>query len=104
MYYAKSCSSNYVKWEYWTFSRWNDRFITKFSYYGGENIRIILACNTSHIFLPLIYKKVPTLKKYIVNIVDECIYKIQKDDISNIYLLASEGTIKSRVYTDILKK
>ena len=71
---------------------------------GGENIRIILACNTSHIFLPLIYKKVPTLKKYIVNIVDECIYKIQKDNISNIYLLASEGTIKSRVYTDILKK
>ena len=34
---------------------------------GGDNIRIILACNTSHLFLPKIYETIPNAKKHIIN-------------------------------------
>lgn len=65
--------------------------------------KIILACNTSHLFLPRIYTKVPSLKNKVIHIINSCIEKIKKDGIKNVYLLASEGTIDSKIFQDALK-
>lgn len=64
--------------------------------------RIILACNTSHLFLPAIYEKVPELEKKVVHIIYNCVSKIREDGITNVYLLGSEGTIDSRIYQNAL--
>ena len=66
--------------------------------------RIILACNTSHLFLPQIYEKVPELENKILNIIDNCVENILKDGIKQVYLLASEGTIESKIYQEALMK
>lgn len=66
--------------------------------------KIILACNTSHLFLPEIVKSHLELQNRVVNIIDECISKIEKEKIKIVFLLASEGTIDSGVYQDKLSK
>jgi len=70
---------------------------------SGAN-RIILACNTSHLFLPMIYKRAPELKDKIINIIDVTVNKIKNNSINSVYLLASEGTIESKVYSEKLSK
>ena len=70
--------------------------------YSGAN-KIILACNTSHLFLEYIYKKNPDLKNVIVNIIELCVKKIKDDNIKDVYVLASEGTIKSRIYQIVVE-
>ena len=60
--------------------------------------RIILACNTSHLFLPDIYKHVPKLEESVVHIIDTCVEEIVNDNIHATYLLGSEGTIESHIY------
>ena len=64
---------------------------------SGAN-KIILACNTSHLFLPEIYKKVPSLKEKVIHIINNCVEKINNDGIKEIYLIGSEGTIESKIY------
>ena len=64
--------------------------------------RIILACNTSHLFLPQIYDKIPQLKDRVVNIIDNCVDEIKKQSVKSVYLLGSEGIIQSRIYQDNL--
>lgn len=65
--------------------------------------RIIMACNTSHLFLDQIYVKVPELKETVLNIIDSCVDSIVKSNITEVYLLGSEGTIESRIYQNALK-
>ena len=65
--------------------------------------RILLACNTSHLFLPRIYERVPELEGKVIHIIDTCVNQIVKDGIKKIYLLGSEGTIDSHIYQDALK-
>lgn len=65
--------------------------------------KIILACNTSHLFLPQIYKKVPGLEGNVINIITACVDYIAKDGLKEVYLLGSEGTIDSGVYQQALK-
>lgn len=62
---------------------------------------IILACNTSHIFLNDVYEKVPECQYYTINIIEECAKKLSEDNVSKVALIASEGTILSKVYEDI---
>ena len=69
---------------------------------AGAN-RILLACNTSHLFLPKIYEKVPELEDRVVNIIHACVQQLDKDKISSVYLLGSEGTIVSGVYQRALE-
>ena len=66
--------------------------------------KIILACNTSHLFLPKIYEKVPELEEKIVNIIDKTINQIVKDGLNEVYLIGSEGTIDSKIYQNALEK
>lgn len=60
--------------------------------------KIILACNTSHLFLEGVYKRVPEARDYVINIIDVCVNELKKKNIKNAYLLATEGTIVSNVY------
>lgn len=60
--------------------------------------RIILDCNTSHLFLPVIFKTYPELETKVVNIVNMCVSKIAETGTKRIFLLASEGTIDSKIY------
>ena len=66
--------------------------------------RILLACNTSHLFLPQIYKKVPGLQGKVVHIIDACVETIFKKKVKAVYLLGSEGTIDSGIYQNALLK
>lgn len=65
--------------------------------------KIILACNTSHLFLDEIYERKPELKYHIVNIIQECSKSIQDSGVKEVWLLASEGTIDSHIYQDALE-
>lgn len=64
--------------------------------------KIILGCNTSHLFLEEIFKKDPELNELVVNIIDETIKEIKRNKIDKVFLLASEGTIKSCIYQNKL--
>lgn len=66
--------------------------------------KIILACNTSHLFLPKIYESVPELEDKVVHIIDHCVRKIALDNQEKVYLLGSEGTIDSKIYQNALEK
>ena len=66
--------------------------------------RIILACMTSHLFLPKIYEKVPVLKEKVLNLIENCCKKIKEDNIKEVYLLGSEGTIDSKIFQNELAK
>lgn len=60
--------------------------------------KIVLACNTSHLYLPRIFDKFPQLKSIVVDIIDCCVTKILKDNRKDVFLLASEATIQSNIY------
>jgi len=66
--------------------------------------RIILACNTSHLFLPKIYEIVPGLEKSVIHIIQTCVDKIVNNGVGEIFLLGSEGTIESRIYQNALEQ
>lgn len=66
--------------------------------------RIILACNTSHLFLPQIFELLPEAEDKVINIIYNCVEKIEQDGIKEIYLLGTEGTIDSQIYQNILSK
>ncbi len=66
--------------------------------------RIILGCNTSHVFLPDVYEKFPEAKDHVVDMVECCAEQLLNENVRSVYLLATEGTILSRIYDDTLKK
>lgn len=66
--------------------------------------RILLACNTSHLFLPDIYARVPELKEKVIHIVYNCVEVIKENKNESVYLLGSEGTIDSGIYQKALKQ
>ena len=51
--------------------------------------RIVLDCNTSHLFLPLIYQKVPELEEKVVHIIKNCVEEISKKNITHVYVLGT---------------
>ena len=65
---------------------------------------IVLACNTSHLFLPAIYKNVPELEPRVQNIILNCVERIKIDCLKEVFLLGSEGTIESGVYQSALSQ
>lgn len=68
----------------------------------GGATDIVLACNTSHCFLADIYEKRPELRKYILNIIELCAEKIREQDVKEVYLIATEGTIETKIYNGYL--
>lgn len=59
---------------------------------------IILACNTSHVFLPEIHKLVPESVGRIIDIIDTLSLELIDRKINSVSLIASEGTIESGIY------
>ena len=51
--------------------------------------RIILACNTSHLFLPKVYEKVPGLEPLVVHIIKGCVGELVKDGVKEAYVLGT---------------
>ena len=62
--------------------------------------RILLACNTAHLFLPDIMRQVPEADGKIVNIIEVCADELHENDEREVFLLASEGTIDSGIYQE----
>ena len=60
--------------------------------------KLILACNTSHCFLPDIYRNVPEAEGKIISIIDACCERIASAGEKEVSLIASEGTIQSGVF------
>lgn len=60
--------------------------------------RIILACNTSHLFLPKVYELIPEAKNRVIHIIENCVDIIKKNGETEVYLLGTEGTIDSGIY------
>ena len=60
--------------------------------------KVLIACNTAHVFLDSIYEKFPPAKNYIVDIIDSCADHLYDSGVRKVFLLASEGTILSGVY------
>lgn len=68
---------------------------------------VVLACNTSHVFLGEIFKKAPETKPYVLNIIELCgeeiiVSGLGKDD--KLSLIATEGTILSKIYQKTFEK
>ena len=55
--------------------------------------KILIACNTAHVFLPEIYKKFPLAQNYIVDIIEDCAAHLKNRDVKKVFRMASEGTI-----------
>ena len=70
---------------------------------GGNMVRILLACNTSHLFLPHIYQRIPYAEKYIVNIINMSAEYLCSLGCSQVRLLGTEATIDSGVYQNKLR-
>ena len=66
----------------------------------GAN-KIILACNTSHYFLPEIKKRLPEKASYLMNIIEACALVLQERKMHEVFLIASEGTIQSKIYDEV---
>ena len=64
--------------------------------------RIVLACNTSHLFLPRVYESVPEAEEKVVHIIRSCADALERDGVRSTYLLGTEGTIDSHIYQDYL--
>lgn len=60
--------------------------------------KIILACNTSHVFLPEIKQLVPEAERTIVDIIDTLANDIHLNNVDEVNLIASEGTIETKIY------
>ena len=65
---------------------------------------LLLGCITSHLFLPEIYKKNPKLELKIIDIVNACTEKVVDDNVKNIFIIGSEGTIESNIFQSYFDK
>ena len=66
--------------------------------------KIIISCNTAHYFLDDVYLKVPESKGIIINIIEELGVYLRKHDVSQISLIATEGTLESELYQKSFEK
>lgn len=62
---------------------------------------IIIACNTSHYYIDEIRKSV---KVKVISIVEATLETVRSRGIGKIVLLATEGTVKSRIYQKVFEK
>lgn len=60
--------------------------------------KIIITCNTAHYYLNDVYDILPESEKYVINIIEELAIQLNKNNIREISLMASEGTILSKIY------
>ena len=66
--------------------------------------KIIISCNTAHYFLDDIYRNVPESKGVIINIIEELAKKLSEDNVEEVSLIASEGTLMTELYQKAFEK
>jgi aspartate racemase len=66
--------------------------------------KIIITCNTAHYFLDDVYRNVPESKDIIINIIEELAIKLHEDNVDEVSLIASEGTLMSKLYQNAFEK
>lgn len=66
--------------------------------------KVLIACNTAHVFLNAIYKKFPDARNYVVDIIENCAAYLQSQGVKKVFLIASEGTILSGIYQQRLSE
>ncbi|WP_409200794.1 aspartate/glutamate racemase family protein [Methanobrevibacter sp. DSM 116169] len=66
--------------------------------------KIIITCNTAHFFLNDVYDNIPGSKNIIIDIIKELAIELKKDNIKEISLIATEGTILSKIYDNTFEK
>ena len=62
--------------------------------------RIVFACNTSHCFIPAVWERIPESKEVILHIIDALGRALSSKGITEVGLMATEGTIDSGIYAD----
>ncbi|MBE7056536.1 MAG: aspartate/glutamate racemase family protein [Ruminococcaceae bacterium] len=65
---------------------------------------IVLACNTSHVFLEEVYKIVPEARSRVVNIISAVAKAMQAANIKSAGFIATEGTIMSGIFESTCAK
>ena len=60
--------------------------------------RILVACNTAHLFLDDVCRRIPEAEEKILSIVETCADGLCENGVKKALLLASEGTIDSGIY------
>ena len=69
----------------------------------GAN-RIIIGCNTAHVFLKNVLEKLPHANEYLIDLIDITARKCNMLGCSIIKLFASEGTYLSKIYPEYFNK
>lgn len=62
--------------------------------------RIVFACNTSHCFIPAVTAAIPESKSVILHIIDALGQDLASRGVKSVGLMATEGTIDSKIYED----
>jgi len=58
--------------------------------------KVLIACNTAHVFLPSIYEKFPAAQSYVVNIIDNCASHLQSRGVKKICVRAGLNVLPRR--------
>ena len=66
--------------------------------------KIVLICNTAHIFLEDVFELIPEAKKFTINIIENLADEMKHSGISKASLIATEGTILSNIYKTVFSK
>lgn len=66
--------------------------------------KIIITCNTAHYYLKDVYVNFPESKNVIINIIDELAIQLNKNNVKEVSLIATEGTILSKIYHKTFEK
>lgn len=62
---------------------------------------IVLACNTSHVFLEEVYKLVPEAKDHVINIITAVAKAMKANHVKSAGFIATEGTIMSGIFENV---
>lgn len=65
---------------------------------------LIFTCNTAHIFLEDVFERVPEARSKTINIIETLGNELKNNNVGSAYLLASEGTIDSKIFPKVFKK
>lgn len=59
---------------------------------------IVMVCGTAHYFLPYVYEQLPEVQSKVVNILEATGKQLYANNISQVLVLAAEGTLKQGLY------
>ncbi|RHG28625.1 aspartate/glutamate racemase family protein [Roseburia intestinalis] len=71
---------------------------------SNEVDKIVLVCGTAHYFLEQVYELLPEAREHIVDIIDCLGERLQKEGITECFVIAAEGALKKELYKKRLKE